>query len=137
MATIIDCGLATRQNIRFGINHKYITKILTPHNYRWYAIVRKDWYIFIVKGKIKDKNKTTVQYRVCSYSWKDDRHSSLDYTSLHQALDDVNDLYDGEEGEYPPEVENPWVIFTLPDKKPDKKEEPWAYQFTGFREEED
>ena len=54
MATIIDCGLATRQNIRFGINHKYITKILTPYNYRWYAIVRKDWYIFIVKGKIKE-----------------------------------------------------------------------------------
>ena len=130
MATIIDCGLATRQNIRFGINHKYITKILTPYNYRWYAIVRKDWYIFIVKGKIKEKNKTTVQYRVCSYSWKDDRHSSLDYTSLHQALDDVNDLYDGEEGEYPPEVENSWVTFTIPDKT----RKPWAYQFSGLKD---
>ena len=130
MATIIDCGLATIQNIRFGINHKYITKILTPHNYRWYAIVRKDWYIFIVKGKIKEKNKTTVQYRVCSYSWKDDRHSSLDYTSLHQALDDVNDLYDGEEGEYPPEVENSWVTFTIAAKK----EKPWAYQFIDLNE---
>ena len=130
MATIIDCGLATRQNIRFGINHKYITKILTPYNYRWYAIVRKDWYIFIVKGKIKEKNKTTVQYRVCSYSWKDDRHSSLDYTSLHQALDDVNDLYDGEEGEYPPEVENSWVTFNIPDKI----RKPWAYQFSGFKD---
>ena len=130
MATIIDCGLATRQNIRFGINHKYITKILTPHNYRWYAIVRKDWYIFIVKGKIKEKNKTTVQYRVCSYSWKDDRHSRLDYTSLHQALDDVNSLYDGEEGEYPPEVENSWVTFTIPDKT----RKPWAYQFNGFKD---
>ena len=128
MATIIDCGLATRQNIRFGINYKYITKILTPYNYRWYAIVRKDWYIFIVKEKIKEKNKTTVQYRVCSYSWKDDRHSSLDYTSLHQALDDVNDLYDGEEGEYPPEVENSWVTFTIPDKT----KKPWAYQFINL-----
>ena len=130
MATIIDCGLATRQNIRFGINHKYITKILTPYNYRWYAIVRKDWYIFIVKGKIKEKNKTTVQYRVCSYSWKDDRHSSLDYTSLHQALDDVNNLYGGEEGEYPQEVENSWVTFTIPDKT----KKPWAYQFSGFKD---
>ena len=130
MATIIDCGLATRQNIRFGINHKYITKVLTPYNYRWYAIVRKDWYIFIVKGKIKEKNKTTVQYRVCSYSWKDDRHSRLDYTSLHQALDDVNNLYDGEEGEYPPEVENSWVTFTIPDKT----RKPWAYQFSGFKD---
>ena len=130
MATIIDCGLATRQNIRFGINHKYITKILTPYNYRWYAIVRKDWYIFIVKGKIKEKNKTTVQYRVCSYSWRDDRHSSLDYISLSQALDDVNDLYDGEEGEYPPEVENSWVTFNIPDKI----RKPWAYQFSGFKD---
>ena len=133
MATIIDCGLATRQNIRFGINHKYITKILTPYNYRWYAIVRKDWYIFIVKGKIKEKNKTTVQYRVCSYSWKDDRHSSLDYTSLHQALDDVNNLYGGEEGEYPQEVENSWVTFTIPDKT----KKPWAYQFSGFTNDEE
>ena len=137
MATIIDCGLATRQNIRFGINHKYITKILTPYNYRWYAIARRSWYIFIVKGEIKEKNKTNVTYRVCSYFWKDDKKSTLDYTSLHQALDDVNNLYGGQEGEYPPEVENPWVIFTLPDKKPDKKEEPWAYQFTSFREEEE
>ena len=133
MATIINCGLATRQNIRFGINHKYITKILTPYNYRWYAIVRKDWYIFIVKGKIKEKNKTTIQYRVCSYSWRDDRHSSLDYISLSQALDDVNDLYDGEEGEYPPEVENSWVTFTIPDKT----KKPWAYQFSGFTNDEE
>jgi hypothetical protein len=137
MATIIDCGLATRPNIRFGINHKYITKTLTPYNYRWYAIARGSWYIFIVKGEIKEKNKTNVTYRVCSYFWKDDKKSTLDYTSLHQALDDVNNLYGGQEGEYPPEVENPWVIFTLPDKKPDKKEEPWAYQFTSFREEEE
>jgi len=133
MATIIDCGLATRPNIRFGINHKYITKTLTPYNYRWYAIVRGGWYIFIVKGKIKEKNKTAITYRVCSYFWKDDRKSTLDYTSLHQALDDVNSLNGGREGVYPPEVENPWVIFTIPDKN----KKPWAYQFTSFREEEE
>ena len=133
MATIIDCGLATRPNIRFGINHKYITKTLTPYNYRWYAIVRGDWYLFIVKGKIKEKNKTTVTYRVCSYLWRDGKKSVLDYTNLHQALDDVNNLYGGQEGVYPPEAENPWVIFTIPDKT--KKS--WAYQFTGFREEEE
>ena len=133
MATIIDCGLATRPNIRFNINHKYITKTLTPYNYRWYAIVRGDWYIFIVKGKIKEKNKTAITYRVCSYFWKDDRKSTLDYTSLHQALDDVNSLNGGQEGVYPPEVENPWVIFTIPDKN----KKPWAYQFTSFREEEE
>ncbi|MDA9935200.1 hypothetical protein N9C41_01300 [Candidatus Marinimicrobia bacterium] len=133
MATIIDCGLATRQNIRFGINHKYITKTLTPYNYRWYAIVRKGWYVFIVKGKIKEKSKTTFQYRVCSYFCENDRHSILDYTSLHQALDDVNDLYDGEEGEYPPEVDNSWVTFTIPDKT----KKPWAYQFNSFREDEE
>jgi hypothetical protein len=40
----------------------------------------------------------------------------------------VNSLYDGEEGEYPPEVENPWVTFTI--RKNIKK--PWAYQFTGM-----
>ena len=128
MATIIHCGLATRQNVRFGINHKYITKTLTPYNYRWYALVRRGWYIFIVKETIKGKNKTTVEYRVCSYSWEKKRHSTLGYENLHHALDDVNSLYDGEEGEYPPEVENPWVTFTI--RKNIKK--PWAYQFTGM-----
>ena len=133
MATIIDCGLATRPNIRFGINHNYITKTLTPYNYRWYAVVRSDCYIFIVKEKIKEKNKTTITYRVCGYFWRDGKKWNLDYTNLHQALDDVNNLHGGYEGTYPPEFENPWVIFTIPDK--DKK--PWAYQFTSFREEEE
>ena len=133
MATIIDCGLATRPDIRFGINHKYITKTLTPHNYRWYAVVRSDCYIFIVKGKIKEKNKTTITYRVCGYFWRDGKKWNLDYANLHQALDDVNNLHGGHEGTYPPEFENPWVIFTIPDR--DKK--PWAYQFTSFREEEE
>jgi hypothetical protein len=72
-------------------------------------------------------------YRVCGYFWRDGKIWNLDYTNLHQALDDVNNLHGGHEGTYPPEFENPWVIFTIPDK--DKK--PWAYQFTSFREEEE
>jgi len=39
-------------------------------------------------------------------------------------------LYDGEEGEYPPEVENSWVTFNIPDKI----RKPWAYQFSGFKD---
>ena len=36
--------------------------------------------------------------------------SSLDAIS---SLDDVNNLHGGHEGTYPPEFENPWVIFTI------------------------
>ena len=50
----------------------------------------------------------------------------------------MNSLYDGHEGIYPSEVERPWVILTMPKTIPDKEErEPWAYQFTGFRNEEE
>ena len=61
----------------------------------------------------------------------------LDYPDLQWALDDLNSLCDGEEGMYPPEVERPWVILTMPNIKADQKnEEPYAYQFTGFSNEE-
>ena len=66
-----------------------------------------------------------------------DRERVLDYPDLHWALDDLNTLCYGEEGIYPPEVERPWVILTMPNIKADQKnEEPYAYQFTGFSNEE-
>jgi len=133
MAIIIDCGLATRPNRRFGINHKYITKILTPYNYRWYAIVRDSCYLYIQKIKKTENEVTTIEYRTYGWCWRDGKEWVLDYPDLHCALDDLNNLYDGFEGIYPPEVERPWVIITVPKKQHEEKEEkPYAYQFTGI-----
>ena len=139
MAKIIDCGLATRPNIRFGINHKYITKKLTAYNYRWYAIVRGDWYLYLEKVKIKESNKTTVQYHTRGYFWRTGRKTTLEYSDLHHALDDLNSLYDGHEGIYPPESENTWVVRPVVGYRhlSSSFDEPFAYQFTGFREEEE
>ena len=137
MATIIDCGLANRQDRRFGINHQYITKTLTPYNYRWYAIVRDSCYLYIQKVKKTENGKTTVEYRTYGWCWRDGKEWVLDYPDLEWALDDLNTLCDGEEGIYPPEVERPWVILTMPKTKPEQEEKPFAYQFTGFRKEEE
>ena len=137
MATFIYHGLETRQSRVFGISHKYITKTLTPYNYRWYAIVRDSCYLYIKKIKKTENNKTTVEYRNYGWCWKDGKEWTLDYPDLHYALEDLNTLNDGFEGVYPPELETPWVIRTFPRiKRPDRIEEPFAYQFTGFGKEE-
>ena len=137
MTTIIDCGLATRPDRRFGINHKYITKTLTPYNYRWYAIVRDSCYLYIQKVKKTENGKTTTEYRTYGWCWRDGKEWVLDYPDLEWALDDLNSLCDGEEGVYPSEVERSWVILTMPKTKHEQEEKPFAYQFSGFRKEEE
>ena len=135
MATIIKSELATRPNRRFGINHQYITKKLTPYNYRWYAVVRDSCYLYVTKIKKAEHGKKTIEYRTYGWCWRDGREWILDYPDIHWALDDLNSLCDGEEGIYPPEFEGLWIIVTIPEIKEDKK--PWAYQFTGFRNDEE
>ena len=135
MATIIKSGLATRQEKRFGINHQYITHTLTPYNYRWYAIVRESHYLYIKKIIKTDNDRTKVEYRTYSWHWKDGRETVMDYPTLDWALDDLNTLYNGRQGTFPPEVEGPWMIVTIPNLK--KEKEPWAYQFNGIGKDND
>ena len=137
MATFIYHGLATRQSRFFGISHKYITKTLTPYNYRWYAIVRDSCYLYIKKIKKTEDDKTSVEYRTYGWCWKDGREWALDYPELDYALEDLNTLNDGFEGVYPHEIETPWVTRTFFNSKNlQKDDKPFAYQFTGFGKEE-
>ena len=140
MATITKSGLATRPDRRFGINHKYITKTLTPYNYRWYAIVRDSCYLYMNKIKKSENGKTTIEYRTYGWCWRDGKEWTLDYPDLHYALDDLNSLDDGFEGIYPPESETPWVVRSFPGWHhllSKSFDEPYAYQITGIEKEEE
>ena len=93
--------------------------------------------MYIRKVKKTENGKTTVEYRTYGWSWRDGKEWVLDYPDLEWALDDLNSLCDGEEGVYPSEVERSWVILTMPKTKHEQEEKPFAYQFSGFRKEEE
>ena len=136
MAKKIESIKATRQDRRFGINHQYITKKLTPYNYRWYAIVRDSCYLYIEKIKNTSSGKDNVEYRTYGWCWLDGRQWVLDYTDLEWALDDLNTVCGGKEGLYPPEAESSWLILMIPKEKSEEEKAPFAYQFSGFRKDE-
>ena len=129
MAKIIDCSLEPRMSRRFGINHKYITKTLTSRNYRWYAIVRHSCYLYIQKENLLGD---TSFYRTYGWSWKDGREWTLDYDDLQWSLNDLNELYNEVEGDYPPEYKAKWIIHPLR-RELEQDDEPSAYQFFNIR----
>ena len=131
MAKITDCGLEPRMSRRFGINHKYITKTLTSRNYRWYAIVRHSCSLYIQKLHLLEDDKRIPVYRTYGWCWKDGREWTLDYDDLQWPLDDLNELYDGDEGDYPSECEAPWIIYPLR-RQPKQDDEPSDYQFVDL-----
>ena len=113
MAKIIRKGIQTRQSVRFGIKHAYITKTLTSYNYRWYASVRGGLYFYIIKNQISEHGKKWSEYVVTKWDEKGKTHiqkeTILNFHNLHEALKMINNYNNGIEGKYPKEMRFGWV----------------------------
>ncbi len=113
MAKIIRKGIQTRQSVRFGLKHAYITKKLTSYNYRWYAVVRGGMYLYIVKNQVSENGKKWSEYIVTRWDEKGKTHREMEhimkYKSLKDALKVINGYNEGIEGKYPKEMRFGWV----------------------------
>ena len=113
MAKIIRKGIQTRQSVRFGLKHAYITKKLTSYNYRWYAAVRGGLYFYITKNIVSEKDRKWSEYVVTRWDEKGSTHKDkehkMKYKSLKKAIDVINGYNDGIEGKYPKEMRFGWV----------------------------
>ena len=113
MAKIIRKGIQTRQSVRFGLKHAYITKTLTSRNYRWYAAVRGGLYFYIIKNQVSNHGKKWSEYVVTKWDEKGithrDKEHIMKYRNIKKALSVINNYNNGIEGKYPKEMKFGWV----------------------------
>ena len=113
MAKIIRKGMQTRQSVRFGLKHAYITKTLTSYNYRWYAAVRGGLYFYVIKNLVSKNDKKWSEYVVTIWNQKGKNHiqkeKTIKYENLKEALNMINNYNNGVEGKFPKEMRIGWV----------------------------
>ena len=109
MAKIRFYGLCPAHSLKYGLNHKYIDKILTIGNWKKKAIVRNSKYIYVQKGRVLCKNyKKKYIYSVFINEYEETK----DYKTIEEAISAANN-YSNIEGSYPKPWKQGWQIHPI------------------------